>query len=434
VLLHVDPAERERRFCWIMVRFATPHGQPRRPSSAPRVALRRVAPTVVEGADAAPPEMRSAASQARLEVYHDQCPVASLAPPPETERPRLGLAASRECAMCLHSFPPEALKVLITWKAILEQRARWGVAELTRRDIAPGTLYQERRVCVFCAQYFHEDVIALRTEDPTVVAFQQRRAAAAEASRATARGSAMRPMSPDSLNGSILSRSEHTTPAFGALPEKASPTCPSPKSDTTSFDGLDHPHRQTMTPSAMRKASAQRNVDDSEVGDAILPAAAARASRAVNGGIRPPRVGGVALAMGEHQRSRLENEFCARVLQETAARRRNHRGLRSSAGQEPKVVRGSSRGVSGSLEHALRLEFAVERTLHMQRLLEDRERRKAGAGAAIQLSALLRHHLPLPVGYLRGNSETPSHNSPSRVRSTALAVRELCNQHHVHFS
>ena len=107
-----------------------------------------------------------ASGSGAVQFYWQPSPVPSLRPVAEKERRIAGLAAAQRCGVCEHPFPPAALRQRISYKAILEQRARWGRTALKRRDIAPNALYATRLVCSFCAQFFDaESALLLDSSD-----------------------------------------------------------------------------------------------------------------------------------------------------------------------------------------------------------------------------------------------------------------------------
>jgi hypothetical protein len=73
----------------------------------------------------------------------------------DREQLRLGLVEIRPCGLCRHDFRLENLPYETSLKAILEQRARWGIVSLRSSDVKPGNLYGARRLCSFCAQFFN---------------------------------------------------------------------------------------------------------------------------------------------------------------------------------------------------------------------------------------------------------------------------------------
>jgi hypothetical protein len=219
-------------------------------------------------------------------------------------RQRLGLQSVRTCAVCEHAFPPEALRGRISCKAIVEQRARWGITELKRRDIAPGALYEERRVCVFCAQFFDEQVLWLDAVDEEI-----RRPSP---SRSAARRSASR-----SRQGASLFDGSFADSADGLMTPGRSTAV-----DTSSFAG--------RTPQSVRPAGL--NTTQTTGGDPTSSIPPTPAS--TSGTQTPPKPhGSPALrranrlspatenGLSESRRRKLEDDFCSRILLSAAAAR-----------------------------------------------------------------------------------------------------------------
>ena len=70
------------------------------------------------------------------------------------EQHRIGLAEFKPCGLCRHEFRSENLPYEISFKAVLEQRACWGITSLRLSDVKAGNLYDKHRLCSFCAQFF----------------------------------------------------------------------------------------------------------------------------------------------------------------------------------------------------------------------------------------------------------------------------------------
>ena len=69
-----------------------------------------------------------------------------------------GLQKKKKCELCQQSFFVDELPGAITFKSILELRAKWG--EDPRRGDrmpSPSQLYKRCELCVFCMQFFDVD-------------------------------------------------------------------------------------------------------------------------------------------------------------------------------------------------------------------------------------------------------------------------------------
>lgn len=69
-----------------------------------------------------------------------------------------GLQKKRKCELCLQHFYVDELPGAITYKSILELRAKWGEGIKSGMRIpSPSQLYKRCELCVFCMQFFDVD-------------------------------------------------------------------------------------------------------------------------------------------------------------------------------------------------------------------------------------------------------------------------------------
>ena len=69
-----------------------------------------------------------------------------------------GLQKRKRCELCLQNFFVEELPGAITYKSILELRAKWGEpVRKGNRLPSPSQLYKRCELCVFCMQFFDVD-------------------------------------------------------------------------------------------------------------------------------------------------------------------------------------------------------------------------------------------------------------------------------------
>jgi hypothetical protein len=109
-----------------------------------------------------PPTTRHAGGGAVLEFAPIMPVPDSFGVPADDEelrkRERLGTVDRQACALCAHIFDASKLQFLVSRKAVVEQQTRWGRRELLGKDLTPANLYTSCRVCLFCYQFFEEQV------------------------------------------------------------------------------------------------------------------------------------------------------------------------------------------------------------------------------------------------------------------------------------
>ncbi len=71
-----------------------------------------------------------------------------------------GLQKKKKCSLCLQYFYVDELPGAITYKSILELRAKWGVDVRRGNKLpSPSQLYRREELCTFCMQFFDVDAI-----------------------------------------------------------------------------------------------------------------------------------------------------------------------------------------------------------------------------------------------------------------------------------
>jgi hypothetical protein len=391
-----------------MVRFSTPFGEPRRPSSAVR--LRQLDKSKREdgagGSSSA--GAGSVVGGTQIVLFTRPSDVASLKPLSDQLRARVGLDATKACALCKHAFRPESLRTRVSSKALLEQRARWGLAALRRRDIAASSLYSERRVCVFCAQFFDADVLALddgveqvTTSNVAGGPVQQARVSVAVPGDSlecfpfttSFAETPMRQRRLLSVDRRTDGTSANVTPRPAAAEDDLIPVPTPTRARTPSGPGA--PAAAAATPS---------NFDEKH-----------RGPKAMNDVASPSSVIAPQRAQSASMQRRLDNEFCRRVLLETAARNANHvagrhareslarSGMLDASSDAPPLLVATAKPVrSLSLKRDLVKECLTQHRRMNEALLANRAARQATIGA-IEPTARFRPTLQLPVG-LTGSS------------------------------
>mmetsp|Transcript_22216 Transcript_22216/g.39861 ORF Transcript_22216/g.39861 Transcript_22216/m.39861 type:complete len:96 (-) Transcript_22216:370-657(-) len=73
----------------------------------------------------------------------------------QNDRVFQGLQKKKRCALCLQDFFVDELPGAISFKSVLELRAKWGVdVKKNGRLPCPSLLYQGVSICIFCMQFF----------------------------------------------------------------------------------------------------------------------------------------------------------------------------------------------------------------------------------------------------------------------------------------